>query len=77
VAAGRVDGYVDLAGAHGPWDYMAALLVCREVGIEVVDAEGREMVVLEHGVRRSPLAASTPELLAAMLEQRVVSNPHP
>jgi fructose-1,6-bisphosphatase/inositol monophosphatase family enzyme len=70
VAAGRVDGYVDLPGAHGPWDYMAALLVCREVGVEVVDAEGRELVVLDHGARRSPLAAATPQLLTAILAHR-------
>jgi fructose-1,6-bisphosphatase/inositol monophosphatase family enzyme len=77
VAAGRVDGYTDLAGNLGPWDYMGALLVCREVGIELVDAEGRELVVLEHGARRSPQAAATPELLATILVHRADSGAHP
>jgi fructose-1,6-bisphosphatase/inositol monophosphatase family enzyme len=70
VAAGRVDAYVDLVGAHGPWDYMAALLVCREAGVDVVDADGRELVVLDPAARRSPQAAATPELLAAVLAER-------
>lgn len=70
VAAGRVDAYVDLAGHHGPWDYMAALLVCREVGVELVDAAGRDLVVLDHSARRSPQAAATPQLLERILEQR-------
>lgn len=76
VAAGRVDGYVDLAGAHGPWDYLAALLVCREVGIELVDADGRDLIVLEHGARRSPQAAATPELLATILGHRRAEPPY-
>jgi myo-inositol-1(or 4)-monophosphatase len=77
VASGRMDGYVDLAGALGPWDYMAALLVCREVGIELVDAEGRDLVVLDHAARRSPQAAATPELLAAIFRELGPSGPNP
>lgn len=70
VAAGRADAYVDLHGALGPWDYLAALLVCREAGVEVVDAGGRELVVLDHAARRSPVAAATPGLLAEVLARR-------
>ena len=42
VAAGRLDGYVDFsAGGLGSWDYLGGLLVCTEVGVEVVDGLGR------------------------------------
>lgn len=64
VAAGHLDAYVDCSvDAHGPWDYLGALLVCREAGAVVGEAAGRELVVLEHGVRRSPVAAATSALL--------------
>ncbi len=77
VAAGRVDGYVDLHGGLAPWDYMAALLVCREVGIELLDARGRELVVLDPAARRSPQAAATPELLAAIVRELGDPGPDP
>ncbi|HEV2767211.1 MAG TPA: inositol monophosphatase [Acidimicrobiales bacterium] len=68
VASGRFDGYVDSSpGGHSPWDYLGALLVCREAGVEVVDAEGRELVTLDHAARRTPVAAATPALLAELL----------
>lgn len=60
VACGRVDAYVDAtASAHGPWDYLAGLLICAEAGAVVSDVEGRELVVLEHAARRTPVAAAT------------------
>lgn len=71
VAAGTIDGYVDCSwNAHGPWDYLGGLLVCREAGAHVVDATGRDLVVVEHEARRTPIAAATPELLAALVEAR-------
>ena len=40
VAAGHVDGYLDAhADQHAPWDYLGGLLVCREAGALVVDAQ--------------------------------------
>ena len=65
VASGTLDAFIDCTPlpAHGPWDYMGALLVCHEVGAVVVDRYGEDLVVLEHAVRRSPIAAATPELL--------------
>ena len=64
VAAGRVDGWLDcLRSRHGPWDYLAGLLVCREAGAVVVDQCGRELVVTDASARRKLLAAATPELL--------------
>ncbi len=71
VACGVLDGYVDcLADAHGPWDYLGGMLVCREAGAPVVDAHGRELTVLDHDDRRTPIAAATPELLDELLAAR-------
>jgi myo-inositol-1(or 4)-monophosphatase len=67
VAAGHLDGYLDgHADQHAPWDYLGALLVCREAGAVVVDAEGRELVVRDPDARRQLLAAGTDELLARL-----------
>ena len=71
VAAGTLDGFVDMSpDAHGVWDYLAASLICAEVGAPVVDALGRDLVVLDHDARRTPVGAATPELLAALLAVR-------
>ena len=71
VAAGTVDAYIDCsASAHGPWDYLGGLLVCTEAGAVVVDATGEELVVLEHGARRTPIAAATTALLDEALAAR-------
>jgi fructose-1,6-bisphosphatase/inositol monophosphatase family enzyme len=71
VAAGVVDAYIDCSSnAHGPWDYLGGLLVCREAGAFVVDAEGRELVVLEHADRRTPVAAGTQSLLDEAIAAR-------
>ena len=66
VAAGAVDGLVDGGAWHAPWDYMGGLLICREAGAELVDASGRELVVLEADARRQLLAAATPALLGEL-----------
>ncbi len=64
VAAGVVDAYIDCSwNAHGPWDYLGGVLVCREAGAYVVDANDRDLVTLEYTDRRTPVAAGT-ELLA-------------
>jgi len=66
VATGQVDAYLDCSvDAHGVWDYLGGLLVAREAGIEVEDVHGRELVVLEHGARRTPVAGP-PGLRAAL-----------
>jgi len=76
VACGRLDGWVDCTiGLHGPWDYLGGMLVCTEAGALVVDGEGRELVTLEHGARRRPIAAATPELLDALRRIRGVPRP--
>jgi fructose-1,6-bisphosphatase/inositol monophosphatase family enzyme len=71
VASGRVDAYVDATpSAHGPWDYLAGMLICREAGAVVSDAEGRDLVALDHAARRTPVAAATPELHATLAARR-------
>jgi myo-inositol-1(or 4)-monophosphatase len=71
VACGAVDAYVDCStDAHGSWDYLGGLLVCREAGVTVVDALGRDLVVLDHAGRRTPIAASTPALRDQLLDTR-------
>jgi myo-inositol-1(or 4)-monophosphatase len=65
VASGALDGFLDATrpAAHGPWDYLGGLLVCREAGAAIVDGGGADLVVASHEVRRSPVAAGTAELL--------------
>ncbi len=63
LAAGAVDGLVDGGAWHAPWDYLGGLLICREAGAVVVDAAGRELVVVDPAARRPLLAAATPALL--------------
>jgi fructose-1,6-bisphosphatase/inositol monophosphatase family enzyme len=71
VASGVLDGFMDCTpGTVGPWDYMGSLLVCREAGALVEDAYGRDLVVLEHGARRVPVAAGTAKLQRALMEAR-------
>lgn len=71
VAEGVLDGYLDASpSAHGSWDYAAGMLICVEAGVSVVDAFDRDMLVIDHQARRTPIAASTPELLAEMVEAR-------
>jgi fructose-1,6-bisphosphatase/inositol monophosphatase family enzyme len=71
VACGQLDAYLDCSGdAHGPWDYLGAQLVCEEAGARVADAFGRELVTRDPAVRRTPVAAATPALLAALVDRR-------
>lgn len=71
VAAGTLDAFVDCSvDAHGVWDYAAGTLICREAGAAVADALDRELIVLAHEARRTPVAAATDQLLAAALRAR-------
>jgi len=68
VGAGVVDAYIDCGvDAHGPWDYLGAVLVCQEAGAAVADALGRPLVCRLHSDRRTPIAAATPALLEQVL----------
>ena len=71
VAEGVLDGYLDCSpSAHGSWDYLGGMLICAEAGVPVVDAFDRDLVVLDHGARRTPVAAATPALLAELVAAR-------
>jgi fructose-1,6-bisphosphatase/inositol monophosphatase family enzyme len=71
VASGSLDAYVDCSrSAHGPWDYLGGMLICREAGAFVADAFDRELVTLEHDARRTPVAAATEQLLDALVDTR-------
>jgi fructose-1,6-bisphosphatase/inositol monophosphatase family enzyme len=64
VAAGRVDGYLDMVpDGHAPWDYLGGLLACTEAGAVVVDHAGRDLAVTDPTARRQLLAAPTPSVL--------------
>ena len=63
VAEGRLDGYIDFSGRGlGPWDYLGAMLVCREAGVGVRDGLGRDLVTEDYEARRCPVAAPAPLL---------------
>ncbi len=75
VARGGFDGYVDMTpGEHGVWDYIAGALVLEEAGGVVVDAFGRELVVLDPNARRAPVAASHRGLLDELLTERLADG---
>lgn len=72
VADGSLDGYLDATTDElGSWDYLGALLVCAEAGASVVDAFGRDLVVLDHQARRTPVGGST----AALADQLLIRHP--
>jgi myo-inositol-1(or 4)-monophosphatase len=71
VATGVLDGYVDCSwDAHGPWDYLGGLLVCQEAGAHVVDLSGRDLVVIDHAARRTPVAGASRALLDELVLAR-------
>jgi fructose-1,6-bisphosphatase/inositol monophosphatase family enzyme len=71
VASGQLDGYVDCSvGAHGAWDYLGGMLICREAGARVDDAWGRQLVSVDHAVRRTPIAGATDTLVATLRAAR-------
>lgn len=70
VATGALDGYIDFHD-HGVWDYAASLLICEEAGIMVVDAFGRDLLVGDPALRRTPIAGYSPEIVDALVALRV------
>ena len=71
VADGSADATIDCTrDALGPWDYMAAMLVLTEAGGVIRDVWDRELVVLDHDARRTPVAAATPALLRRAMGAR-------
>ncbi|MGH8981000.1 MAG: inositol monophosphatase family protein [Acidimicrobiales bacterium] len=70
VAGGVLDAYAVVGSSSlWPWDYLGALLVCREAGAESGEGDGRELVERE-AVPRRPMVAGTGALLAALRDVR-------
>jgi fructose-1,6-bisphosphatase/inositol monophosphatase family enzyme len=68
VADGTLDGFLDATTDElGAWDYLGATLVCREAGATVVDAAGRDLVVLDQAARRIPVAGATEALAGSLV----------
>ena len=62
VAEGVLDAYLVVgASTLYSWDYLAGLLVCREVGVVEGEREGRDLIVRDASTRR-PLVAATRRL---------------
>ena len=60
VAEGVLDGFsVGATSSLRAWDYLGALLVCREAGAVVWEADARELVVVSDSPRRVVAAGST------------------
>ena len=71
VACGVTDAWCDMIdGGHGVWDYLASILIVQESGGVVAEVFDRELCVLDHTARRSPVVAASPELLAELLTHR-------
>lgn len=69
VATGALDGWIDF-NSHGVWDFLASVLVCQEAGVCVEEFQFRDLVVTEYAEKRTPLVASSPELLAEIRRVR-------
>lgn len=62
VAEGALDAYLVVGGSTlYSWDYLAGLLVCREVGAAEGEREGRDLIVRDASSRR-PIVAATRRL---------------
>jgi myo-inositol-1(or 4)-monophosphatase len=62
VAEGVLDAYLVVGRSTlYSWDYLAGLLICREVGVTEREREGRDLVVRDDSSRR-PLVAATSRL---------------
>jgi myo-inositol-1(or 4)-monophosphatase len=62
VADGMVDGYRTVGGSWVyVWDYLGALLVCREAGADVRKVSGAALHTVD-GSRRRPVSAATAQL---------------
>jgi myo-inositol-1(or 4)-monophosphatase len=71
VAYGGLDGYVSCdRDGHGPWDYLGAWLVCAEAGATMVDAFGRDLIVIKPEARRTVMAGGSTEFVDELIALR-------
>jgi myo-inositol-1(or 4)-monophosphatase len=72
VAEGVLDAYLVVGGSTlYSWDYLAGLLICREVGATEGEREGRDLIVREASTRR-PVVAATRRLADRLLGEGVL-----
>lgn len=70
VADGRLDAFLDCSGdGLAPWDYMGALLVCREAGATVLGFDGRPLHDVDPPSRRPIVAAASAALATDVLDR--------
>ena len=72
VAEGVLDAYLTVGRStlYG-WDYLAGLLVCREVGVAVAERDGRDLIVRDTS-RRRPIVAATAALAAQLAQDETL-----
>ncbi|MFM8970911.1 MAG: hypothetical protein ACKOI3_11985, partial [Actinomycetota bacterium] len=59
--------------SHGVWDYLSSVHICAEAGAKFAELNVRELVVTNHGERRSPIVAATSALFdeASRIRERI------
>jgi len=67
VAAGGLDGSIDAAAYHAPWDYLGGYLACVEAGAVLRDASGADLVTADPNARRQLVSAATDALADALM----------
>jgi fructose-1,6-bisphosphatase/inositol monophosphatase family enzyme len=75
LAAGVLEGMIDVRPYHSPWDYLGGLLACSEAGAVVEDVSGRSLLEVEADTVRQLIGAATPALLRDL--RRAVAPPPP
>ena len=69
VAEGVLDAYLVVGGSTlYSWDYLAGLLICREVGVAEGERAGRDLVVRDASSRR-PVVAATRRLAERLIAE--------
>ena len=77
VAAGALDAHLDLRGRLTPENFLGPSLILTEAGGSVTDPEGMPLPTIQCLTERySILAAATPELHAALVQQLKGGHAH-
>lgn len=70
VAWGTMDAFLDCSGdGLAPWDYLGAVLICREAGATVTGLDDRPLEDLAPPLRRPIVAGATAELAATLADR--------
>lgn len=78
VAAGHLDGFLDCSGdGLAPWDYLGAVLICREAGATVSGLDDRALHDLGSPVRRTVVAGATAAVADTLARRYQLVGPLP